>query len=163
MKQELVWMFINSLIRWRFPHVRHLTVKELHQELQQSGKKPPLLLDGRTSSEYEVSHLHQAYLISDSLEQLEERFGLDKNSPIVVYCSIGYRSALVAHRLQQIGYAQVFNLNGSLFQWATEGYGVYQGQQVVQQIHPYNRWWQWGLSLMLPTYQFCQKAEQSWD
>lgn len=156
MGSKWIFILINGWIRWRFASIRHISVRELQQELTRPHKQPPVLLDARTASEYGVSHLNQAYLIAGPLEQLEKELGLAKNSRIVVYCSIGYRSALVAQRLQEMGYGQVFNLSGSLFQWVAEGYGVYQGQQVVRQIHPYNRCWQWVLSLVVPQYQFCQ-------
>jgi rhodanese-related sulfurtransferase len=157
MGQKLLWLIINCLIRCRFPDVHHISIKTLHQWLEQSQSTTPLLLDARTLSEYNISHLYQAYPVSEDLDSLESYLNLTQNCPIVVYCSIGYRSALVAKHIQKKGKKEVFNLNGSLFQWVTNGYTVYQGKQEVKQIHPYNNLWQWLLSLMLSDYNFIKK------
>ncbi|MGK7947050.1 MAG: rhodanese-like domain-containing protein [Microcystaceae cyanobacterium] len=149
-----MWFLINLLIRCRFPHVHHIRVEELDQWLEESDSALPLLLDARTYSEYQISHLYQAQPISDNLDSLLK---LKLDRPIVVYCSIGYRSALIVAKLQNMGHQKVFNLTGSLFQWATKGYNIYQGQQVVRQIHPYNNGWKWLLSLMLDDHNFIEK------
>ena len=44
-----------------------------------------------------------------------------RDTPIVVYCSVGYRSARVARWLGRQGFTNVRNLDGSLFAWANEG------------------------------------------
>jgi rhodanese-related sulfurtransferase len=38
----------------------------------------------------------------------------DKSQPIVCYCAGGNRGALAAHTLQQMGYTQVFSIEGGL-------------------------------------------------
>jgi rhodanese-related sulfurtransferase len=154
MGQKLFWLIINGLIRCRFPYIHHISIETLHQWLEQSELTTPLLLDARTLSEYNISHLYQAQPVSEDLDSLESYLNLTQNRPIVVYCSIGYRSALMVKQIQNKGKKDVFNLNGSLFQWVTNGYKVYQGKQVVKQIHPYNNTWQWLLIWMLSDYRF---------
>ena len=152
MLQKLVWALITALIRLRFPDVQHITNDDLVSILNQKDEQPLLLLDARTASEYEASHLKGAHLVLEPLEQLKQWSGVTDSTPIVVYCSIGYRSAMIAQRLNHIGYQQVFNLNGSLFQWVMKGYPVYQGEQMVEQIHPYSRIWKYWLKSALPNY-----------
>lgn len=153
MFKKWVWQGLNCFISWRFPQISHLTVTELNQWLKQPEKAKPLLLDARTTAEYKVSHLPQAYPMGDLFTEIKP-ISLTPDAPIVIYCSIGYRSALAVASLQQSGYHRVFNLNGSLFHWVTQGYPVYRQQEIVHVIHPYNWFWKSILSRMIPEYNF---------
>ena len=62
-------------------------------------------------------------------------------STVVVYCSVGYRSAELVKRLKATGAGNVFNLEGSLFRWANEGRPVYRGAERVFEVHPYDADW----------------------
>jgi 3-mercaptopyruvate sulfurtransferase SseA len=64
---------------------------------------------------------------------------LDMNQPIVVYCSVGYRSSRLAERLQKAGCTNVFNLDGSIFQWANEGRLLERDGRPVNEVHPYSQ------------------------
>ena len=138
MIKTLGWIAIKLLIQIQFSGVNHLSTTELADWLEQ--EKPPLLLDSRTAQEYAVSHLPQARLAPPQLE-LSSLEGVDPSTPIVTYCSIGYRSARLAQRLEEMGYKNVFNLEGSIFQWANEGHPVYQGKTRTKQVHPFNQSW----------------------
>lgn len=135
----LAWRVIKALIHLKFPQVRSLTVTDLADCLRQDH--PPLLLDARTPAEYRVSHLAEAQLVPDSLDGLQRQLDLQRHRSIVVYCSVGYRSARLVEKLQSMGFDPVFNLEGSIFEWANVGYPVYCDQGVVQQVHPYNSRW----------------------
>jgi rhodanese-related sulfurtransferase len=137
--KTLAWAAIKALIHLRFPQVRSLTVTDLADRLRQDS--PPLLLDARTPAEYQVSHLPGARLVPDSLDQLRGWPDFQNHRPIVVYCSVGYRSARLVEQLQSMGFDPVFNLEGSIFEWANAGHPVYCGQTVVHQVHPYNSRW----------------------
>lgn len=136
------WRLIKLLIRLQFPEVRRLTTAELATWLQQDNVPQPLLLDARTPKEYRVSHLLNAKPVPDKLENLIDE-GINLVTPIVVYCSVGYRSAAIARRLQAIGYQNVFNLDGSIFQWVNEHRGVYLEGKQVNKVHPYSKFWQY--------------------
>jgi 3-mercaptopyruvate sulfurtransferase SseA len=71
--------------------------------------------------------------------------GLPKNAPIVVYGSVGYRSARLAHWLAGQGYTNVRNLSGSIFQWANEDRPLFRDGRPALEVHPYDR--RWGLLL----------------
>ena len=131
--ETLSWQAIDRLIHLRFPQVPSLTIQELAAWLEQPH--PPLLLDARQPAEYQVSHLPNARLLPNNLAELS---GI--RSPIVVYCSVGYRSARAVAALQALG-LEAFNLKGSIFAWANAGYPVYRGAQPVAQVHPYNALW----------------------
>lgn len=143
--RAIAWRLAKQWIHRQFPTVPSLSTRELAAWLEQEDTEKPLLLDARSETEFEVSHLRHARLAN----RLEAVQSIDSASPIVLYCSIGYRSARLAQQLQAQGYSRVFNLEGSIFQWVNEGRSVYRGEQAVRQVHPYNR--QWGLLLNDPS------------
>lgn len=144
--RSFAWILVMGMIRLRFPQVKPLSTCELAAWLDQPdqpGGPKPVLLDARTPEEYQVSHLIDAQLAPVSLPELAAI--APPETPIVTYCSVGYRSAKLAQKLQQIGYKQVFNLEGSIFRWMNEGRSVYQNDQIVRQVHSYNKVWRWFL------------------
>ena len=135
------WWLIKLLIRLQFPKVQQLSTADLAAWLSDKNKEKPLLLDARTIEEYEVSHLLDAKIVPDRLKDLADE-GINYLTPIVVYCSVGYRSSAIARRLQSMGYQNVFNLEGSIFQWVNENRLVYREGKPVTKVHPYQDFWQ---------------------
>ncbi|MEM8780633.1 MAG: rhodanese-like domain-containing protein [Cyanobacteria bacterium P01_G01_bin.49] len=142
---HLKWSLLNWGLRLKFPSVLHISSDELADWLDDKQRNSPLLLDTRSPLEYTISHLKNAYLIPSTTQELTHLLGLVPSTPIVTYCSIGYRSAKVAQQLQNLGYEQVFNLEGSLLIWFSENRPVYQEGEPVVHIHPYNRFWSFWL------------------
>ena len=133
----------------QFPQVRWITTAELAQWLSNPVRLQPLLLDARTKTEYAVSHLATAQQIDPIAPDFAALGQIDQDTPLVVYCSIGYRSAKVAAQLAQAGFTQVYDLEGSIFQWANEARPLWQAEQPTTKVHPYNT--QWSL-LLKPKY-----------
>ncbi|MGV0024815.1 rhodanese-like domain-containing protein [Phormidesmis priestleyi] len=144
---RLSWSALKLLIRTQFPKVRHISVDELTNWLESDEK--PHLLDARTEAEYDVSHLKNAQRIDPDTHDFSD-LKVPLETPIVVYCSVGYRSSQVVDRLQQAGFTQVMNLEGSIFQWANEGKPVYSQGQLVRRVHPYSPAWGYLLKGDLP-------------
>lgn len=137
--RSLIFTILKRLISRKFPSVAWLTTKELAQWLHDPTLPQPILLDARSQPEYEVSHLQHAQRIDPYHPQLET-FST-QNTPIVVYCSVGYRSARIAQQLQLEGCDRVYNLEGSIFKWVNEGRSVFKNDSPTQQVHPYNASW----------------------
>ena len=101
-----------------------------------------LLLDTREWAEYQVSHIEGATHAGYDHFEAATMAQVDKNTPIVVYCSIGYRSEKIGERLIDMGYTEVYNLYGSLFEWANTGNPVVDSTgQPTQNIHTYDKLW----------------------
>lgn len=139
------WTLIKQGIRQRFPAVPQLSTADLAAWLADSTRTPPLLIDTRPPAEYAVSHLHKAHRAASEKETLALLDSLKTDQPLVLYCSVGYRSSELAAKLKERGYKNLYNLEGSLFEWANAGYPVYQGQTQVKTVHPYDK--KWGLLL----------------
>lgn len=100
------------------------------------------ILDAREINEFQISHLknavHVGYNNFDS-DTISKRISKDK--PVVVYCSIGYRSEKIAEQLKLKGYI-VYNLYGGIFQWKNKHNIVIDTSNIeTNKVHCYNKKW----------------------
>jgi rhodanese-related sulfurtransferase len=135
------WSTIKGRIAEEFPQVQQITTDELDRWISKPGAPPPRLLDVREPEEYAVSHLPMALRIDPDAHAGDLPPDIGKDATIVVYCSVGYRSAALAQRLQTAGFTNVRNLDGSIFKWANEGRPVLRNGREVRQVHPYDSKW----------------------
>ena len=143
--QQWTWPKVHALVRERFPDVTHISTTDLDRRLMLPLPDRPLLLDARSPQEYAISQIKDALPAFTEAMALKALAGGDKARPVVVYCSVGYRSAELARKLAARGYSNVANLEGSLFAWANEGRPIYAGTRPAERVHPYNA--QWGVLL----------------
>ena len=84
-----------------------------------------LLIDVREESEYAKDHLPNAiHLGKGIIERDIETKVPDKATKMVLYCGGGFRSALAADVLQQMGYTNVISLDGGWRAWQAAGMPV---------------------------------------
>lgn len=135
------WDSLVQAIRRKFPAVRQLSTQGLADWLAATNRPAPLLADARAAEEFAVSHLKDARSL-DSVDKVKAATR-SPTQPIVVYCSVGYRSSALAAKLQKAGFTNVWNLEGSIFAWANEGRPVYRGGTPLQpaQVHPFSAKW----------------------
>ncbi len=80
------------------------------------------LIDVREESEFAAGHIPGAmHLGRGVLERDIERAVPDPAAPVVLYCGGGFRSALAAESLQQMGYTNVISMDGGWTVWANAG------------------------------------------
>ena len=130
---------IKQTVRKTFPTVRQISTVELAAWLADTNLAQPLLIDVREKEEFAVSHLRGARNLQ-SVERVKS--ALPSNAqPVIVYCSVGYRSSELAEKLQRAGVTNVTNLEGSIFQWANEGRPLHRVTNEVREVHGYSRKW----------------------
>jgi rhodanese-related sulfurtransferase len=143
------WPELKRRIREKFPNAPVLTTAALAAWRADAARKPPVLFDVRTPAEYAVSHLRGARH-HEKVEAIAQAIAaLPRDTAVVVYCSVGYRSGEVVERLMNRASSasdlRIFNLEGSLFEWANSGRELVQttkdGAQVVQVAHSFNKNW----------------------
>lgn len=79
---------------------------------------PALLIDVRETREWTAGHATGAMHISKGvLERDIEAAVPDTNTPLILYCGGGFRSALAAAALQEMGYRRVWSLAGGWRAW----------------------------------------------
>ena len=110
-----------------------------------SEKKKAILLDAREAKEYNVSHLKDAICVGYDhfdLQKTIEKLPTDKNAKIVVYCSLGIRSEIVADKLIKAGYTNVYNLYGGIFEWKNNNFQVMDTLgNTTEKVHTFNEDW----------------------
>jgi len=148
----LTWRAVDRMIAADFPDVPAITTDSLAARLADSTAPRPLLLDARSPEEYAVSHLPGARRVDPRADSIMGVDTLARDRPIVVYCSVGYRSARVTAHLQDRGFTNVANLRGSIFRWANEGRPVVRDGTPVRAVHPYGTPWGTLLTDSLHTY-----------
>ena len=130
---------IKEITRAAFPSVLSIDTDALAVQME-ADPASLLLVDVRSEREFAVSHLAgaiRAVTMETILEAAEQRGARN----IVLYCSVGFRSAILASRLKGRGRYEVANLEGSIFAWANEGRPVFCGLKQVKLVHPHsNRW-----------------------
>ncbi|MEL6402528.1 MAG: rhodanese-like domain-containing protein [Cyanobacteria bacterium J06607_6] len=134
----MAWLWVKRYVRRQFPDAPRLTTDELAMWLA-SDRPAPLLIDVRKTDEYYTSHLPGAQHLP-TLAAIQQA-SIPPEATVILYCSVGYRSARLVQQLQAIGYQSVFNLEGSIFEWYNRGYPVISAQAAAPSIHPYNRIW----------------------
>lgn len=104
--------------------IQEITPQILKQRID--SKESLSLIDVREDSEWATSgHLPTAIHIGRGIIERDiEKTIPDLNSCIVVYCSGGFRGALVAENLQKMGYTQVSSLATGLQGWIDAGFNV---------------------------------------
>jgi rhodanese-related sulfurtransferase len=104
-----------------------------------------ILLDTRALEEYNVSHIHNAHFIDYKKFRGQSVDSIKRNTPIVVYCTVGYRSERIGEQLMNLGFTNVRNLYGGIFDWVNKGNGVVDSSgNPTKQVHTYNKHWsQW--------------------
>ena len=135
------WPATKQSMRERYPAVPQVSTAQLRDWRVDTTRAQPLLLDARAPAEFEVSHLLGAHRASDLAAALRALEGRAKDSPVVVYCSVGVRSTALADQLIREGWRNVSNLEGSMFEWANLGWPVYRGAVPASKVHPYDKRW----------------------
>lgn len=114
------------------------------QELKKN-KSEYIILDAREKEEFDISHIQDAKYIGYKKFDKKTMAEIPKDAKIVLYCSVGYRSEKIGKKLQKMGYTDVQNLFGSIFEWVNQGYTVVDNlNHPVFKVHTYNKKWsQW--------------------
>jgi rhodanese-related sulfurtransferase len=136
--RAIAWSVVKRLVRRKFPGVQSISTQQL-VDWMATRKALPVLVDVRRKEEYLTSHLPGAHHLP-TVEAIQQA-GISPDTGLVLYCSVGYRSARLAETLQAEGYRQVMNLEGSIFEWYNQGYPLVANQTPVRRVHPYDRVW----------------------
>ena len=106
--------------------IREVSVDDVKTKLDRGEKF--VLVDVREESEWAKDHLPGAiHLGKGVIERDVEQRVSDLNAPVVLYCGGGYRSALAADNLQQMGYRNVLSMDGGIREWREKGFPLSKG------------------------------------
>lgn len=135
--QETLEEVLNKYNHKKVPYIAVAELKSLQQ------KNKVVILDSRELDEFKVSHIEGAILVGYNhfrLSSLPD--SIDKKTPIVVYCTLGVRSEVIANQLVENGYTDVKNLYGGISEWKNKDYIVIDSiQRMTENIHVYSKKW----------------------
>jgi len=106
-----------------------------------SAKDSVTILDTRDSKEYSVSRIPGAIHVGFDAFEIDKISHLPKDTPVVVYCSVGYRSEKIGEKLTDAGFEEVSNLYGGIFEWVNQNQTVVDDDGPTHRIHPYSILW----------------------
>ncbi|CAI5795163.1 tRNA uridine(34) hydroxylase-like [Podarcis lilfordi] len=155
-KRSLVIKWVKGL----FPGVEVVTTETLQQWMKEKPEEL-IILDTRTSAEFDVSHLPGAILVPPEADALLEFFktrlapGREEegpSKPIICYCTVGYRSSMAAELLGSyfsreagktcMASPKIYNVCGGLVAWAVERRQMVDKQErPTSVVHPYSPTW----------------------
>lgn len=95
--------------------IQKITADEAH-EMMVSNET--LVIDVRTPEEYAERHIVNARLLTlDTIDDAATAaVAPDKETPLLVYCRSGVRSAEAARKLEALGYREIYDF-GSILDW----------------------------------------------
>ncbi|MGB7584479.1 MAG: rhodanese-like domain-containing protein [Terriglobales bacterium] len=101
--------------------VKETTVDAVKAKLDKGEKF--VLIDVREDNEYAIDHLPGAvHLGKGIIERDIEGRVPDFDTPMILYCGGGFRSAMAADNLQKMGYTQVISMDGGIRGWREKGF-----------------------------------------
>src|SRR5216684_2919306 len=118
--------------------IKQIDVEQARKMLDQPGT---VLVDVRESDEWRQGHIPQALGIPRGFLELriEEKVP-DHKAPVILQCASGTRSLLAARALREMGYENVYNLNGGFNAWKDKGLPWAADRQFTQdEITRYSR------------------------
>ncbi|HJR99622.1 MAG TPA: rhodanese-like domain-containing protein [Flavobacterium sp.] len=100
-------------------NIKTVQVDAFAKEIKNTQK--PQILDVRTPSEFTEGHIEKA----TNIDWLGENFikdseKLDKNKTVYVYCKSGRRSLKASEKLAELGFKNIYNLDGGYLKWSSE-------------------------------------------
>jgi rhodanese-related sulfurtransferase len=100
--------------------IKEVTVEETKTRLTQNPDTR--LIDVREDNEWQAAHAAGAEHLGKGIieRDIEEKVP-DKSTELILYCGGGFRSALAADVLQQMGYTNVFSMAGGWKAWKESG------------------------------------------
>jgi rhodanese-related sulfurtransferase len=134
-KNQEFKLMLDSLYEHRVPLISV-------EDLIKLNKKEVYILDTREEEEFNVSHIKNARNVGYFWFDMRNIYDIPMNATIVLYCSVGMRSEKIGKKLLEAGYKNVYNLYGSIFEWANEKYPlVGSNGKTTNRVHSYNKSW----------------------
>lgn len=144
--------FQKLLDQYNNHSVPYISVEEL---IEAQKTQEVIILDAREEKEYKVCHIPSAIYIGFNKFPKNEFLiqKLNKYTKVVVYCSVGVRSEKIGEKLKNLGFKNVKNLYGGIFEWKNKGNTVVDPEgNTTEKVHAYSKYWSNWLHSGIPIY-----------
>jgi sulfur-carrier protein adenylyltransferase/sulfurtransferase len=99
--------------------IKQVGAEEARDLMKKSGA---VIVDVRESDEWRQGHIPEAVFIPRGFLELRVEDKVpDHKAPVIVQCASGTRSLLAARTLREMGYENLYNLNGGFNAWKDKG------------------------------------------
>ena len=99
----------------------------------------PQILDVRTPEEFSSDHIDRAVNVNwlgDNFVAEAEK--LDKTKPVFVYCKSGGRSQSAVQKLEELGFTNIYQLQGGILKWDAAGLSQPSNKITGMTVQEYN-------------------------
>ena len=104
-----------------------------------------LVIDVRSEPERTISYIDGSQFHDFDTFDTETFRSLPRDTPILAYCAVGYRSERVGERLLELGFTNVFHIYGGIIEWHNQGLplepGVIPAEDDRPAVHGYLPRW----------------------
>src|SRR5579884_1834937 len=105
------------------PHIKTIDVHQLKKIMEENTAA--VLIDVRELEEWQQLHIPGAlHVPKDCIRSTISQLAFGKNHPIYLHCKSGVRSLFAAQTLMEMGYDEVYSVNGGILDWAIAGYPI---------------------------------------
>ena len=127
----LVLLFLASLIQLEAQvadSLKYISLEPYDFHLQYLKSDSSILIDVREPFEFRRNRIRGSVSIpaSGNLDKVADT--LNKETPLFIYCTSGFRSSNAAVKLYDKGFRKLYNLEGGIVAWRKEGMPVIKGK-----------------------------------
>ena len=102
---------------------KNVSAKDFQQLI--NDKANAILLDVRTPNEVAQGIIKDAEKIDFYDPEFKAKLDkLDKSKPVLIYCHSGRRSGIAMSTLRELGFSEIYNLQGGILEWSEEGFKI---------------------------------------
>jgi len=102
--------------------ITETTAREVQDKLARG--EALALIDIREQNEWNLGHAASAIYIGRGVLESQIESRVTRDTPVVLYCASGNRSALAARVLEDMGYTNVASMAGGFRDWVASGGAV---------------------------------------
>ena len=99
--------------------IKETTAREVQEQLARGESL--VLVDIREQNEWNLGHAAPAIYIGRGVLESQIESRVPRETPVVLYCASGNRSALAADTMQNMGYTNVSSMAGGIRAWSDAG------------------------------------------
>ncbi len=111
-------LFLSGCMFLKPDYVNMITPEELRQAMQSNDV---LLIDVHTPEQQHIKGT-DLFIPYNKIEDYAKQLPEDKNTPIYLYCESGPMANAAARTLHDMGYNNLYNLEGGANAWRAKGY-----------------------------------------
>ncbi|MBA3535426.1 MAG: rhodanese-like domain-containing protein [Tatlockia sp.] len=105
------------------PNIERIDVHELKK--RRDADSSLCLIDVREAHEWQASRIPGAiHIPKDEISATISTIIPEKTKPIYLHCKGGVRSLYAASCLMNLGYKEVYSIDGGIAEWARAGYPI---------------------------------------